>query len=137
MEEFECDICRANLYLSLVRVKITGDDDETLDEDERIYCLKHAIKFLSDSRLPAKFCKLAYTYSLDDIEELLRKLQDKIANKKPQKAGVGGGSSTGGGAGGGGRGKSSLHLASTSSQSSSSYQAPSHSKFAGMATMLK
>ncbi|XP_065074276.1 titin [Ochlerotatus camptorhynchus] len=137
LEEFECDICRANLYLSLVRVKITGDDDETLDEDERIYCLKHAIKFLSDSRLPAKFCKLAYTYSLDDIEELLRKLQDKIANKKPQKAGVGGGSSTGGGAGGGGRGKSSLHLASTSSQSSSSYQAPSHSKFAGMATMLK
>uniref|UniRef100_A0A1Q3F7T9 Protein Jumonji n=1 Tax=Culex tarsalis TaxID=7177 RepID=A0A1Q3F7T9_CULTA len=136
LEEFECDICRANLYLSLVRVKITGDDDETLDEDERIYCLKHAIKFLSDSRLPAKFCKLAYTYSLDDIEELLRKLQDRIANKKSTKGTAGGGSSAGGG-GGGGRGKSSLHLASTSSQSSSSYQAPSHSKYAGMATMLK
>nr|XP_019536014.2 LOW QUALITY PROTEIN: titin-like [Aedes albopictus] len=133
LEEFECDICRANLYLSLVRVKITGDDDETLDEDERIYCLKHAIKFLSDSRLPAKFCKLAYTYSLEDIEELLRKLHDKIANKKTPKAGTGG--STGGG--GGGRTKSSLHLASTSSQSSSSYQAPSHSKYAGMATLLK
>ncbi|XP_062543483.1 protein Jumonji [Armigeres subalbatus] len=133
LEEFECDICRANLYLSLVRVKITGDDDETLDEDERIYCLKHAIKFLSDSRLPAKFCKLAYTYSLEDIEELLRKLQDKIANKKTPKS-VAGGSS---GGGGGGRAKSSLHLASTSSQSSSSYQAPSHSKYAGMATMLK
>lgn len=121
------------MYLSLVRVKITGDDDETLDEDERIYCLKHAIKFLSDSRLPAKFCKLAYTYSLEDIEELLRKLHDKIANKKTPKAGTGG--STGGG--GGGRTKSSLHLASTSSQSSSSYQAPSHSKYAGMATLLK
>lgn len=123
-----------------MRVKITGDDDETLDEDERIYCLKHAIKFLSDSRLPAKFCKLACTYSLDDIEELLRKLQDRIANKKTTKgaAGGGGGSSAGGGGGGGGgRGKSSLHLASTSSQSSSSYQAPSHSKYAGMATMLK
>lgn len=134
LEEFECDICRANLYLSLVRVKITGDDGETLDEDERIYCLKHAIKFLSDSRLPAKFCKLAYTYSLEDIEELLRKLHDKIANKKTPKASAGG--STGGG-GGGGRAKSSLHLASTSSQSSSSYQAPSHSKYAGMATLLK
>ncbi|XP_039451370.1 protein Jumonji [Culex pipiens pallens] len=137
LEEFECDICRANLYLSLVRVKITGDDDETLDEDERIYCLKHAIKFLSDSRLPAKFCKLACTYSLDDIEELLRKLQDRIANKKTTKGAAGGGGGSSAGGGGGGRGKSSLHLASTSSQSSSSYQAPSHSKYAGMATMLK
>lgn len=91
--------------------------------------------------MPAKFCKLACTYSLDDIEELLRKLQDRIANKKTTKGAAGGGgggsSAGGGGGGGGGRGKSSLHLASTSSQSSSSYQAPSHSKYAGMATMLK
>ncbi|XP_058838693.1 titin [Topomyia yanbarensis] len=134
LEEFECDICRANLYLSLIRVKIISED-ETLDDEDRIYCLKHAIKFLSDSRLPAKFCNLAYTYSLDDIEELLRKLQDRIANKKTTKGGFGAGSSAGGA--GGGRGKSSLHLASTSSQSSSSYQAPSHSKYAGMATLLK
>ncbi|XP_058457519.1 titin [Malaya genurostris] len=134
LEEFECDICRANLYLSLIRVKIVSED-EALEDEDRIYCLKHAIKFLSDSRLPAKFCNLAYTYSLDDVEELLRKLQDRIANKKTSKGGTGAGGSAGGA--GGGRGKSSLHLASTSSQSSSSYQAPSHSKYAGMATMLK
>ncbi|XP_055603407.1 microtubule-associated protein futsch isoform X2 [Uranotaenia lowii] len=97
LEEFECDICRANLYLSLVRVKIISDDDDAVDEEERIYCLKHAIKFVTESRLPAKFCKLAYTYSLDDIEELLRKLQDRIAHKKVPKSGGGGGSSTGGG----------------------------------------
>ncbi|XP_053683705.1 titin [Sabethes cyaneus] len=130
LEEFECDICRANLYLSLIRVKIISED-ESVDDEDRIYCLKHGIKFLSDNRLPAKFCQLAYTYSLEDIEELLRKLQDRVANRKTSKAGAGSS------AGGGGRGKSSLHLASTSSQSSSSYQAPSHSKYAGMATMLK
>ncbi|XP_055532330.1 titin homolog [Wyeomyia smithii] len=130
LEEFECDICRANLYLSLIRVKIISDD-ESVDDEDRIYCLKHGIKFLSDSRLPAKFCQLAYTYSLEDIEDLLRKLQDRVANRKTPKVAASGSAS------GGGRGKSSLHLASTSSQSSSSYQAPSHSKYAGMATMLK
>ncbi|XP_058066123.1 platelet binding protein GspB [Anopheles bellator] len=152
LEEFECDTCRANLYLSLVKVKVTADDDDeddgdsanTVDEEERIYCLKHTVKYLADGRLQTKHCRLAYTYSLDDIEELLKKLQDRIANKKFTKSVVtggsaGGGGGTGGVGGGGGtaRGKSSMHFASTSSQSSSSYQAPSHSKFSGMATMLK
>uniref|UniRef100_A0A182PP47 ARID domain-containing protein n=1 Tax=Anopheles epiroticus TaxID=199890 RepID=A0A182PP47_9DIPT len=157
LDEFECERCRANLYLSLVKVKVTrtdDDDDEdgeddnvSMDEEERIYCLKHAVKHLIDGGLQQKHCRLAYTYSLDDIEELLKKLQDRIANKKLSKSSAGssgggggaGGSGGGGGGGGGGsgRGKSSLHLASTSSQSSSSYQAPGHSKYAGMATMLK
>uniref|UniRef100_A0A182QF43 ARID domain-containing protein n=1 Tax=Anopheles farauti TaxID=69004 RepID=A0A182QF43_9DIPT len=153
LDEFECERCRANLYLSLVKVKVTRADDDddddgdntTVDEEERIYCLKHAVKHLADGGLQTKHCRLAYTYSLDDIEELLKKLQDRIANKKSSKSsagssgggGGGGGGGVGGGGGGSGRGKSSLHLASTSSQSSSSYQAPSHSKYAGMATMLK
>ncbi|XP_035913865.1 mucin-19 [Anopheles stephensi] len=161
LDEFECERCRANLYLSLVKVRVTnggGDDDEDEaddsatgeeeeEEEERIYCLKHAVKHLADGGLQTKHCRLAYTYSLEDIEELLKKLQDRIANKKSSKSSAGssvggagggaGGGGAGGGGGGSGRGKSSLHLASTSSQSSSSYQAPSHSKYAGMATMLK
>ncbi|XP_053662700.1 mucin-17 [Anopheles marshallii] len=144
LDEFECERCRANLYLSLVKVKVSNiddddDDNTTVDEEERIYCLKHAVKHLADGGLQTKNCRLAYTYALEDIEELLKKLQDRIANKKSSKssAGSSGGGGGGGGGAGGGRGKSSLHLASTSSQSSSSYQAPSHSKYAGMATMLK
>uniref|UniRef100_A0A182FH25 ARID domain-containing protein n=1 Tax=Anopheles albimanus TaxID=7167 RepID=A0A182FH25_ANOAL len=160
LDEFECETCRANLYLSLVKVKVTADEDDKEEdeaagsksadeeEEERLYCLKHAIKYLADGQLQTKHCRLAYTYSLEEIDEVLKRMQDRIANRKSAKSSVvgssGGAGGTGGtgGAGGStggtvGRGKSTLNLASTSSQSSSSYQAPTHSKFSGMATMLK
>ena len=75
-----------------------------------MYCLKHAIKYLTENRIEAKFCKLVYTYSLEDIDGLIKKLQDRINCKKNKRTGA-------------------------VSQSSSSYQ--SGSKFAGMTTMLK
>uniref|UniRef100_A0A2M4B810 Putative small domain found in the jumonji family of transcription factors n=1 Tax=Anopheles marajoara TaxID=58244 RepID=A0A2M4B810_9DIPT len=162
LDEFECETCRANLYLSLVKVKVTADEDDKVDEaggsnsadeeeEERLYCLKHAIKYLADGQLQTKHCRLAYTYSLEEIDEVLKRLQERIANRKSTKSNVGGSSGAGGGggssgvgggvggstSGGAGRGKSTLNLASTSSHSSSSYQAPTHSKFSGMATMLK
>ncbi|XP_062127406.1 mucin-19 isoform X1 [Drosophila sulfurigaster albostrigata] len=72
--ESECDLCRANLYISMVRT-----------EEGNVYCLQHALKNLNNGNIQAKQCKLIYAYNVDDILQLIRQLQEKIQHKQAVK----------------------------------------------------
>ncbi|KAK8728079.1 hypothetical protein OTU49_009379, partial [Cherax quadricarinatus] len=50
-EENVCEMCRQNLYVSLV----------TNSQEEAVYCLDHALVFLSKNPSHLEFCKLMYT----------------------------------------------------------------------------
>jgi protein Jumonji len=63
-------------------IKATTTDDK--NEEDSIYCLKHAIKYLNDNRLQAKRCRLAYNYNIDEIEKLIRQINDKLAGREQQ-----------------------------------------------------
>lgn len=73
----ECNFCRENLHISWV--KLEKDDDESEDENN-VYCLKHALKYLTDNRIQASRCKLVYTYTIDEIDKLIKKLRSKVQN---------------------------------------------------------
>jgi protein Jumonji len=71
--EYECEVCRANLHLSLVRVRILGFRVEkfnfccfqvTNSQEEVVYCLPHAIAHLNKKKHHLKYSKLLYTYDL-------------------------------------------------------------------------
>lgn len=66
-EENECDICRANVYISWIKC-----------DDDSIYCLRHAVKYLKNSRIQAKQCKLLFMYKKEEIEEIINKVHEKI-----------------------------------------------------------
>lgn len=70
-EELECNYCRANLHISWIKL-----DDE---EEENVYCLKHSLKYLQANRIQAKHCKLYFTYTVEEVEKLLRKLRAKTS----------------------------------------------------------
>lgn len=70
-EELECNYCRANLHISWIT--LTEDDEET------VYCLNHSIKYLESKRIQAGHCKLLFTYTIEDIEKLIKKLRSKLA----------------------------------------------------------
>lgn len=70
-EENECDICRANLYLSWIKC-----------DDDSMYCLQHAVKYLKNDRIQAKQCKLLYLYKKNDIEDMIEKVGEKVQKKK-------------------------------------------------------
>uniref|UniRef100_A0A0A1XBG1 Protein Jumonji n=1 Tax=Zeugodacus cucurbitae TaxID=28588 RepID=A0A0A1XBG1_ZEUCU len=69
--ESECDLCRANLYISMVKT-----------EEGNVYCLQHALKNLNNGNIQAKQCKLIYAYNVEDIECLIKNLKDKIQQKR-------------------------------------------------------
>ncbi|XP_031618620.1 protein Jumonji [Contarinia nasturtii] len=70
-EENECDICRANVYISWIRC-----------DDDSIYCLHHAVKYLKNNRIQAKQCKLLFMYKKEEIEDLINKVNEKINQHK-------------------------------------------------------
>ncbi|KAK7790558.1 hypothetical protein R5R35_013074 [Gryllus longicercus] len=77
--DYECEICRANLFVSLV----------TNSHEEGVYCLPHAIELLTKKRHHLKYCKLMYTYDQVELNELIQKLQDKIEAKSQKKSSQG------------------------------------------------
>lgn len=70
-EELECNFCRANLHISWIEF----DDDE----DENVYCLKHSLKYLNNNRIQTNHCKLMFTYTIEEIEKLIKKIIAKIS----------------------------------------------------------
>lgn len=70
-EEYLCETCRANLYISMVRT-----------DENNLYCLQHALKNLNKGNIQAKQCKLIFSYNIEDIENLLKTLKDKLSQKK-------------------------------------------------------
>lgn len=69
-EDNECDICRANLYISWIRT-----------DEENIYCLQHSLKYINSERVQAKQCRLIITYSIEDVESLIGKIKDRISGQ--------------------------------------------------------
>jgi protein Jumonji len=61
-------------------IKYIASDDDT--DEEQIYCLKHAIKYLNDNRLQPKRCRLAYNYSIEEIKTLIKQINDKLAGRE-------------------------------------------------------
>lgn len=70
-EENECDICRANVYISWIKC-----------DDDSIYCLQHAVKYLKNNRIKAKQCKLLFMYKKEEIDDIIGKMTEKIAKRK-------------------------------------------------------
>lgn len=69
--DFECETCRANLFVSLVNNS----------QDDSAYCLAHALQLLNKNKQILKHCILMYTYSETELDELIHKLEDKIEVK--------------------------------------------------------
>lgn len=69
--QHECDLCRANLYISMVKT-----------DEGNIYCLQHALKNLNKGNIQAKQCKLIFSYNIEDIENLIKTLKDRLAQKR-------------------------------------------------------
>uniref|UniRef100_T1GI84 JmjC domain-containing protein n=1 Tax=Megaselia scalaris TaxID=36166 RepID=T1GI84_MEGSC len=70
-EEYLCETCRANLYISMVRT-----------DENNLYCLQHALKNLNKGNIQAKQCTLIFSYNIEDIENLMKCLKDKLSQKK-------------------------------------------------------
>ncbi|XP_063239615.1 LOW QUALITY PROTEIN: uncharacterized protein LOC134540673 [Bacillus rossius redtenbacheri] len=73
--DYECEICRANLFVSLV----------TNSHEEGVYCLPHAVQLLSRESHHLKFCKLMYTYDQSELNELVRRLEERIEAKSQRR----------------------------------------------------
>ncbi|KZC08440.1 Protein Jumonji [Dufourea novaeangliae] len=69
--DFECETCRANLFVSLV----------SNSHDDSVYCLTHALQLLSRKKQALKYCTLMYTYDEDELDDLIHKLEDRIEAK--------------------------------------------------------
>ncbi|XP_034176929.2 jumonji, AT rich interactive domain 2 [Osmia lignaria lignaria] len=69
--DFECEICRANLFVSLV----------SNSQDDSIYCLPHALQLFNKKKQVLKHCTLMYTYNEDELDDLIHKLGERIEAK--------------------------------------------------------
>nr|XP_053650637.1 uncharacterized protein LOC128701105 [Cherax quadricarinatus] len=74
-EENVCEMCRQNLYVSLV----------TNSQEEAVYCLDHALVFLSKNPSHLEFCKLMYTYSLSELDGAIKQMDERIQQKSGKK----------------------------------------------------
>ncbi|KAG5677278.1 hypothetical protein PVAND_007048 [Polypedilum vanderplanki] len=89
-EELECNYCRANLHISWIKL----EDEEEEGDENNVYCLKHALKYIKDNRIQAGQCKLLYTYTMDEIEKLIKRLKTRVTEDETTTATVGQSSST-------------------------------------------
>lgn len=69
--DFECETCRANLFVSLVNNS----------QDDSVYCLPHALQIINHKKQILKHCNLMYTYDEDELDGLIRKLENRIEAK--------------------------------------------------------
>merc|ERR1739838_1267839 len=69
-DEYECQVCNANLFVSLIANV----------EEESTYCLTHGIEIISENKQLVKNCKLLYTHTLEEIREILKKLEERLNN---------------------------------------------------------
>ncbi|KAI4471896.1 lysine-specific demethylase [Holotrichia oblita] len=74
--DYECEICRANLFISLVNEY----------QEDVIYCLEHVIEYIEQKKIDVKNCKLLFTYGCEELDLLLEKLRNTIEAKQQKKA---------------------------------------------------
>ncbi|KAG8200490.1 hypothetical protein JTE90_000570 [Oedothorax gibbosus] len=65
--EHECEVCRTPCYVSMV----------IYPQEDTVYCLPHALEHIQKKNL--KLCKLKYTYSEHDLNELIKKITDLVS----------------------------------------------------------
>lgn len=75
LEDPECDSCRANVYLSWIRT-----------DQDAIFCLQHGLKLINNGRLAADQCRLVYTFSIEEVEQLLSKMRSRTTGSPPAAA---------------------------------------------------
>lgn len=71
-EDCECESCRANVYLSWIRT-----------ESDAIYCLQHGLKHIKSGRLPADQCRMVFSYSIEDVEQLIARIRSRTTGSPP------------------------------------------------------
>lgn len=71
----ECEICRANLFISHVADSL----------DKSVYCLPHAVELFKKNTGHLKHCSLFYTYDEEELGELIEKLKARIESKNQKK----------------------------------------------------
>ncbi|XP_003487781.1 protein Jumonji [Bombus impatiens] len=69
--DFECETCRANLFVSLV----------SNSQDDSVYCLPHALQLFNRKKQILKHCTLMYTYNEEELNDLIHKLEERIEAK--------------------------------------------------------
>lgn len=77
-EDYECEVCRANLYISMVLA--TSEDDET------IYCSQHALRAIKNGRVKVSQAKLYYAYDLNEMEAMIKKVKEKLSNLSKEQS---------------------------------------------------
>merc|ERR1719410_953326 len=70
-EEYECYVCNANLYVSLV-----GNE-----QDEVTYCLPHGLEYIKENKNKIRHCKLLYTHTIEEIKDILSKVTQRLKTK--------------------------------------------------------
>ncbi|KAL3284744.1 hypothetical protein HHI36_018889 [Cryptolaemus montrouzieri] len=73
--DYECEICRMNLFISMIVEQQEG----------AIYCLDHAIEQIKKKVILPENCKLLYTYTEDDLDNLVDKINASIGQKMQKK----------------------------------------------------
>ncbi|XP_044766850.1 protein Jumonji [Coccinella septempunctata] len=73
--DYECELCRTNLFISSVMEK----------QENANYCLDHAIEQIEKKSIQPDNCKLLYTYSENDLEDLISKINKTIEQKLQKK----------------------------------------------------
>ncbi|CAK9803483.1 Protein Jumonji [Anthophora plagiata] len=69
--DFECETCRANLFVSLV----------SNSQDDSVYCLSHALQLFNKKKQVLKHYTLMYTYNEEELNDLIHKLEERIEAK--------------------------------------------------------
>merc|ERR1719189_424433 len=70
-DEYECYVCNANLYVSLV----------ANENEEVTYCLPHGLEYVKENKSKVKHCKILYTHTMEEIRDILKKVEDRLKNK--------------------------------------------------------
>ncbi|XP_044731636.1 protein Jumonji [Chrysoperla carnea] len=72
--EYLCEVCKSNLYVSLV----------TEIQDDEVFCLQHAAEYITSNKIATSECKLMYTYTEEELCEIVDRVINAI-DTKPQK----------------------------------------------------
>merc|ERR1711962_1667755 len=67
-DEYECQVCNANLFVSLI----------ANEEEEATFCLEHGMEYAREDPQKARGCKLMYTHTQEEIKEVLHRVIGRI-----------------------------------------------------------
>jgi len=67
-DEYECNICNANLFVSLI----------ANEEEEITFCLKHGMEYIKGNPKKVKSIKLMYTHTLEEVNDVLKRVVKRI-----------------------------------------------------------